>query len=532
VARSAYQFIFLSLIFLGTSLSNAFARADLDRRFSIQTIGYLEAWDNVDGLFSEYVEDAYSAYFSSQKRFRLKDMSKASRVLRDSDIPYRQLMDDREVLSKIARTAEVDSLIRTKIFKDGVEYRVEMDWLIAPQMELIAQRQFPLAERSQQGGMSLQEINLALYENLQALLKALPFIGQITGRDERWVTIDLGKGSGVEPGMRFQVATIADVKTHPLLGHLVDWRMEETGVIQVEDIDQEIAFCRIVTEEEGRRVNRFQKLVRKIDSAEKKDLDLMRGPIEGDHPRKHGSFFEKAFSTDEQPRLGWATGGAWMGNLHRQVTLLGADDSTEGQGKEGSGVFYGVKGDAQLWLTREVFIEAGVGLGYSSVTQMDIGSGGKTGAGELNVNAKRLRGALGYVYFLDDDLFGPKGWLRGGYDYLNFGMPGSLTLLSGPLTFSGLFVGAGGDLPLRNNFSALLSFDLGLMTSVKQSGLDFESQSSASQFSFFLGGYYQLSPRMIIRGGVDILLQSADFQGNATISQRQVLFSPSFLYYF
>jgi nucleoside-diphosphate-sugar epimerase len=70
-------------------ISPQFARAnpELDRLYALETIGILRSWDNVDGLFSEYVTTAYKDWFTKQSRFTLQDLSKADVLLANSKIP-------------------------------------------------------------------------------------------------------------------------------------------------------------------------------------------------------------------------------------------------------------------------------------------------------------------------------------------------------------------------------------------------------------------------------------------------------------
>src|SRR4051812_43818557 len=100
------------LLVLGSS-GLARASAELDRRYSIETVGFLKSWDNVDGLFSEYVARAYREYFAHQSRFLVQDLGKADAILSHAKIPYAKLIDDPEVLLQLSRSARSQSILRT-----------------------------------------------------------------------------------------------------------------------------------------------------------------------------------------------------------------------------------------------------------------------------------------------------------------------------------------------------------------------------------------------------------------------------------
>src|SRR4051812_28798147 len=122
----------------------AHASAELDRRFALETVGFLKAWDNVDGLFADYVAQAYRTYFAHQSRFVLQDLSKADPLIERSKLPYAKVIDDPEILTQLARAMRSQTVIRTRIRKDMGSYRFTIDWLIAPHMDVLASESFTL----------------------------------------------------------------------------------------------------------------------------------------------------------------------------------------------------------------------------------------------------------------------------------------------------------------------------------------------------------------------------------------------------
>src|SRR4051812_24670487 len=105
----------------------AHANPEMDRLYALETVGALKAWDNVDGLFTDYVSAAYKNFFSHQTRFVYQDLSKADAVLKQSKIPYSKLLDDPQILSQIARSEKTQTLLRTRISKQGPQYHFTID---------------------------------------------------------------------------------------------------------------------------------------------------------------------------------------------------------------------------------------------------------------------------------------------------------------------------------------------------------------------------------------------------------------------
>src|SRR5690606_24883542 len=140
-------------------------------------------------------ERAFSAYFKSGTRFQLMDAEKAAEVLLNSKLPYRELIEDKTILAQAARATRAESLVRTKVLKEGPHYRFTVDWLLAPKMTLIASHQFSIEHRSEDQGLSPAEIEAELTKALDELVNRLPFFAQVTGRDREWVTVNAGAGS-------------------------------------------------------------------------------------------------------------------------------------------------------------------------------------------------------------------------------------------------------------------------------------------------------------------------------------------------
>ncbi|OFZ18690.1 MAG: hypothetical protein A2X94_14380 [Bdellovibrionales bacterium GWB1_55_8] len=101
-----------------------------------------------------------------------------------------------------------------------------------------------------------------------------------------------------------------------------------------------------------------------------------------------------------------------------------------------------------------------------------------------------------------------------------------------PIAFKGLFIGFGGDLPIRSKYRALVDLQFGLFPSASQPTSATGSINSASQVRFYLGGTYEYAPRLSFRAGLDIMSQNADFSGGESLSQTSINFAPAVVYFF
>jgi hypothetical protein len=190
--------VLFSLV-IGSLLSvPAFATTELDRQYALESVGFLRSWDNVDGLFTDYVENAYKDYFSKQSRFVVQDLSKVDDLLVHSKLGYQKAIEDNQVLAQLARTTHSQTLIRTHVLKEGPQYRLAIEWLHAPKMTPLAVEAMVLKEPADGEALGTTQVQSQITAALDHMLSKIPFKGHITGRDGNSVTLNIGSNAGVK----------------------------------------------------------------------------------------------------------------------------------------------------------------------------------------------------------------------------------------------------------------------------------------------------------------------------------------------
>jgi hypothetical protein len=500
-----------SLVLSLTATSTAFARADLDRQYALESVGFLPSWDNVDGLFQEYVAAAYKDYFSHQSRFVVQDISKTGALLTNNKLPYQKVLEDKDVLAQVARTTHSQTLIRTRILKEGPQYRLAMEWLHAPKMEPLAVEALVLKEPAEGQSLGTSDVTNQIKTALGQMIAKIPFQGHVTGRDGNSVTLNIGATAGLKRGDTIVLSTLDDVKIHPLLGIIVDWRLTKTGRVEVDSVDEGIAFCHVTDEEPGHQVGRYQKVTQIIPAVEDTHSKILD---DNKHPE------------DEMPHLGYFSGGLLPGGFSREF-----DSSTAGASRTGGGINLGAQIEGQIWFTRELFAEAGYTYDFYHLGQSPPGQDSNTLSSGANLSMVDL--AVGYSYSVTGDFFGPKGWLKLGYRSTSYNLPSDAAESIGPISFHSLFFGLGGDLPVRNGWGAILNFDLGIANGADEgTGFSNGGVASATDVDFLIGGYYHYSNRMTFRVGFDVHDNGADFDNGNSLSQKVISIAPAIIYYF
>jgi hypothetical protein len=355
---SAATFKFSAVLFLVSSIvaTSAFATTELDRQYALESVGFLRSWDNVDGLFTDYVENAYKDYFSKQSRFVVQDLSKVDDLLVHSKLGYQKAIEDPQVLAQLARSTRSQTLIRTHVLKEGPQYRIAIEWLHAPKMTPLAVEAMILKEPANGESLGTTEVQAQITSALDRMLAKVPFKGNVTGRDGNSVTLNIGATSGLKKGDVVVISTLDDIKIHPLLGIIVDWRLTKTGKVEVDSVDESIAFCHVTEEEDGRQVARFQKITQIIPAPDDPKTQILTD----DEERKRAA--------EEMPRIGYVSGGLTPGGASRDF-----NSQTAGNSRTGGGLGIGAKIDAEIWFTREFFADLGFGYSFWDQSQNPLG---------------------------------------------------------------------------------------------------------------------------------------------------------------
>jgi hypothetical protein len=503
------------------------ASAELDRRYALDTVGYLKSWDNADGLFTDYVADAYRRYFARQSRFTVQDLSKANTVMSQSKIPYKKQIEDPGILVQVARASRSQTLIRTEVTQEGPQYQFKIDWLLAPSMETISTHTLTMIDPRDGNGFSMQDLRSKLEKTLDQVIHDVPFAGSVNGRDRGSVTLNLGSNTGLLPGDTVQVGTLDAVKRHPLLNRIVEWQITPTGQIMIDQVDERLSFGHVISEEPGQQIMAQQKVTAILKKPAAPTLADSRSI-----PGTPGAKPSPALA-DTPPTYGWVAGNLNLGGFSRDYSAL--DNSI---GESGGGFLFGAAVQGQLWFTRNWFADLKVGYGIYSYSQHQTtpgASGDSTSVGSSGWTQVTLDG--GYAFLLTDDVMGPKGWVKLGYRINSYSLPDSSANETAAISFKSLFVGVGGDVPIRAGWGAIADLGVGLFKSADEDSNFSGATTSVSDISLMVGGYYRFTQRITFRATLDMQYDDADFTSPSgstqiTLSQKVITFSPALIYYF
>lgn len=492
---------------------------DLDRQFKLESVGVLRSLDNVDGVFAEYIGEAFGSYLKQPGRFLFVDLKAVDSILSRSQLPYDKAVFDLDILKQAALKTRADSLIRTRVQKLGARYFFKLEWLHAPRMEVLSEVDFDLEEPSKGGGFEKDLLEPKLQLELSKLVHQIPFFGQVTGRDRQSVTLNIGTEEGLKVGDQIELATIEEARRHPMMNRVVDWKMRPTGRVIVESLEAGMTFCRLVSEEPGFEVTRFQKVIRIDRSARQLEKPEMSG-VDQEELRA------ESYRESSRQTLGWASLSLPLGLYSRSYTANSGAVSNQG-----GGLSYGVVADGQLWLNRSWFLNLRIGEQLWTFTQTDQ-TGSKTAASSTGGVAGSVLNSwltLGYAVHFTNDFNGPHGWVKLGFKSDSTQLPSSSSEGTGPLSLSSVGIGVGGLYPFREKWEAFADIKLSLLTI---GSYDSSSISKGSDLNVVVGGTYALGSQLKARGTIEYQTSSVSLSNGTSITQNWVTIGPSVQYSF
>ncbi len=484
------------------------ASPENDRVYQLDSVAWLKPSDNMDGVFSDYLEEQFGRYFSGHGRFLVKPLKGLGQVLGSSTVKYAELVQQPEILKKVSRKYQVEDLLRSRVTKEGDSYRFEIEWVYAPRADVVARVDFRYLDEGQPSGIRGEGLSLAVSKGLDELIAKLPFLGSVTGVEDNSITISLGKNAGVKPGQLVTIHTLQSVKRHPLLHTIEEWRWQPVGRAQIEQVEPSLSFARVVETEPNMKVVRDQK-VREI-----LDAPVVSKP-------------ESKTSSNTLPKSGWVAGNLGAGTYSREA----GTSSTTTSGKGGGGVLGNFELDSQVWLNSRYIAQATLGGALFKYTPTDLGTGTEQ-SNSYNGTETHFRVALGYSLVPMKSVFDPIAWIHLGYRYNQTSFATNVSDFVASTTLGSVILGVGGEFPVFREWSAQLGMDLGVIRSGTAIDLDLGDASPTSDLTLRGSILYRVSEQLTFRTQIILHSENLSFPNGESITQKLFTVSPSIMYYF
>lgn len=360
-ARLIFLLIF-SLIW--TPLTQlALAGSLMDQRFSLRSVGVLQAGDAVDGAFAPYFYEGFRLFFDKQSRFEFKDLSGAEPLLDRSGLSRSAVMEDLDILRGISKKFDVESMIRCRSVRKGSRLVVQMDWVVPPDFDRISQTEFTLTELRRGEGVSPESIHAAIANGVEQLIAHIPFVGHVTGVGSNGeVVLHSDHRQSIRAGDRLYIASLSSIRSHPLLKTVVDWNLDPVGAIDVDTVDRSSVFGHVAELSGLRKIEPYHKItiVKSMDlhSSARSEKEIFLKPTD-DAETMHGS------PNHESSEPSWAEFGLSV-PLGLTWSKYSLDQDSTSVGTSGFGFLFGAGAHGSVFVYRDLVAAAAIDLRLST----------------------------------------------------------------------------------------------------------------------------------------------------------------------
>jgi len=465
----------LLILFVSFFNYNVFAE-----NFSMRDCMLLPITDNAGEVLGYKVYDELEGYLKRTKWCDYESSSSMLSVFSKYRDRLKTHLEDPKVIKTVADRIKVGSLIKV-----SMDFEVESVLL---KLEVLGESGTEVYYKESQRVASNQAvITETIIEWLELYSKKIPYHSRVIGVLGEQLTFD--EIGIMEVGQEFELRRFIRKRNHRLLKTVVEWDSELIGKGKVYSINdgQALGIVKVYYGNEKAQSGDWIQLI----NLENKAI-----------PDKE--FFPK-FAKGDFGKLGEAS-----------ISLLLSNSSVTSNPPNNNirygGFLYGVELKGEAWLTREYF-----GLIELSRT---VGSYDKEGGVAQESSPSTINGVFkiggGYKYLPLGFFFGPRINFYGGYASYSYGLDQSSTDGIGEGVIKGIFVGVGGDMPIKRDIRAFGNIELMPFASFDDEDSVYSSAESVNHISFELGGKLKYNKAMDLKASIQVNNGSAKFKSNVT----------------
>lgn len=489
------------------SPKNAYV-SQADRLLTVHKLGVLPVTDNVNGLYSRYVENKLNQIIKDGHRFSLVE-------IRDAD--PRPTLDDYEnnpdLIKKLGNKHNVEGLVAARINKGPSGVDMSVDLFLTADGNLIAKE-----ELNGESRFEVADIEKKAAELYAKAVDKLPYKGLVLSRQGNRVTIDVGARDGVKEGTIVTVEQVISIKRHPKFKFLLSSEREIMGKIKILKVDDTLSFGVVLHEKDRGVVGKDSKLtgldfITYADPAQT-SLEAAAGP---DPFKDEVSFGKnpKEWKPAKMPSYGKIGFNLGLGSFRNSITLLDTGTGVQSSYSDNVSIYPQLRLNGEVWLTPNWFIGAKIQQGVLSIGNPQSGSNPT----KLGANTAHYDLQFGYKFLLQEqDFWGPQINFHLGFNKYTLSVDASTPLTFTTMSYSGLYGGLGGSIPLNPERTYYLDVNLDryLFPTLSESPASSGANADNSVTSFSFGGSYKLTPQFWIVAHFDFEFYFTTFNGLGT----------------
>ncbi len=492
-------------VFLSTfamAASNAYV-SEIDKSFTVHKVGVLPVVDNVGGIYSRSVESKINELIKESHRFDLIEIKSAD---------ARKTIDDYEVdpeaIKNIGKKYGVDAVISARVGKKEKTIDIILDMFLTADGLLLSQDRI---ENEPQ--FEISDVERKTIELYSRVVGKLPYKALVLSRQGNRVTLDIGGRDGIRSNTIVSVEHIISAKRHPKFNFLLSTEKEIMGKIKIIKVDDTLSFGVVLQEKDRGVVGPDSKITgldfvnytESLPGAESlqptQAADLGQNAISfGKNP--------KEWLPPRQPSFGRVGVSLGLGTYHSAISLRNAGSFS------GDVPVYPQLGvSSEIWMTPSWYLGGLIQQGVMSVTNPQTGTPTKLGA-----NTSHYDVHFGYKFLLQDDFWGPVINLHLGFAKYTLFIDASTPLTFTSSSYSGLYGGLGGSVPLSSDrrYYFDVNLDRYLFPSMVESPSTSGAGSDNSVTSFSFGGSYKMTSQFWVSAHLGFEFYSSTFTGTGS----------------
>lgn len=374
-----------------------------------------------------------------------------------------EYLKDENVLKTVADRLKVGTIIRVNLEYEIDKVQVELDIIGENGSDIYMSEKTILNEIRPE--LILTTVNnwLELYES------TIPYDGKVLGVLGDQITFSIPASKRVIIGQDLSIKRLVGKKQHPLLKKIVEWDSNLLAKAKAFNVSKGQGLATI-----------------KVYTSSKKVMT-------GDWVRFEAQTQESAL-TDERVRELEEDSFGKLGELTLAIGFTSQNLSTNSD--NGSlrygGLLYGIHAEVEAWITRNYFaigeFSRNLGTLDNDAGDPDLSTSGQN-SGTFKVGA-------GYKYLPLGFFYGPQVNLYGGWVNYSYEMDKSRDDGLGTNSFTGIFVGAGGSIPVKRELRIFGSGEIIPFGEFDDESNIYGSQKSVSSLNLKIGLHYFYKPNI------------------------------------
>ncbi len=504
--------------------STYFSQIDAD--LTVRKVAVFPVSDNLDGIYARPIESHLLALVKAYHQWDLVDSSAVTAPSSVAD-----LEDDPAEVRRLGAGIEADAFLVAQASKGPNGLNIKLNLFMKTDGKLLAQE--TLRDHARFEIPELKSQTQALFARL---VRKIPYNGLVLSRQGNRVTINLGKSDGLSENQVISAVQIIKATRHPKFNFLVSTEKEVLGKVKVLKVEDTLSFGMVVTELDKGVIRRFHKIagLDQVSYDETEDLGGGNGGSIMDRDDSQISFGKGPgeWIPTKPPAFGAVGLKAGVGSYNNAISLSTGDLKAKASFYPSLGVF------GELWLNPNWIVRAELEQGVASTDNPRAGSA----PSELNHQLTKYALMMGYNFLLQDDFFGPKLQVRGGFLRHQIFIDSSTPLAFTTTTYSGLLLGLYGSLPVTEEKDWYIGAGLNMVMfpSLQEKPYSSGGSDKNTVNDFTLWGEKKIRENLMATASLDFSLYSTSFTGSGSrpaetavsMSQRHTRLSGGLIYMF